>query len=66
MGSCQNKGPFLGALNRCRIIIGTQKGTLILTTTHILRLLGPKTPASVPKSMPLGMLKTLPLPGGRP
>ena len=28
--------PFLGALNnRCRIIIGTEKGTLILTTTHI-------------------------------
>ena len=27
--------PFLGTLNnRCRIIIGTQKGTIILTTTH--------------------------------
>ena len=38
MGSCQNYGPFLGTLNnRCRIIIGTQKGTLILTTTHILQ-----------------------------
>ena len=36
MGSCQNYGPFLGALNnRCRIIIGTQNGTIILTTTHI-------------------------------
>ena len=36
VGSCQNKGPFLGALNnRCRIIIGTQKGTLTLTTTHV-------------------------------
>ena len=36
MGSCQNYGPFLGTLNiRCRIILGTQKGTLILTTTHI-------------------------------
>ena len=36
MGSCQNYGPFLGTLNnRCRIIIGTQKGTLILTTTHM-------------------------------
>ena len=36
MGSCQNYGPFLGTLNnRCRIIIGTQKGTIILTTTHI-------------------------------
>ena len=33
MASCQNDGPFLGPLNnRCRIIIGTQKGT----TTHIL------------------------------
>ena len=39
MGSCQNYGPFLGTLTiRCRIILGTQKGTMILTTTHI----GPK------------------------
>ena len=36
MGGCQNHGPFLGSLNtRGRIIIGTQKGTTILTTTHI-------------------------------
>ena len=29
-------GPFLGTLNnRCRIIIRIQKGTLILTTTHM-------------------------------
>ena len=36
MGGCQNSGPFLGALNiRCRTIMGTQKGTIILTTTHI-------------------------------
>ena len=29
--------PFLGALNiRCRIIIGIQKGPIILTTTHVL------------------------------
>ena len=36
MGSCQNSGPFLGTLNnRRRIIIGTQKGTIILTTTHM-------------------------------
>ena len=28
--------PFLGTLNiRCRIIIGTQKGTIILTTTQV-------------------------------
>ena len=36
MGGCQNSGPFLGTLNiRCRIIIGIQKGTNILTTTHM-------------------------------
>ena len=36
MGGCQNYGSFLGTLNnRCRIITGTQKGTIILTTTHI-------------------------------
>ena len=36
MGGCQNSGPFLGTLNiRCRIIIGIQKGTIILTTTHM-------------------------------
>ena len=36
MGDCQNYGPFLGTLTiRGRIIIGTQKGTIILTTTHI-------------------------------
>ena len=36
MGSCQNRGPSLGTLNnRCRIILGTQEGTIILTTTHI-------------------------------
>ena len=36
MGSCQNYGPFWGTLNiGCRIIIRTQKGTIILTTTHM-------------------------------
>ena len=36
LGSCQNYGPFLGTLNnRVRIIIGTQKGTIILTTAHL-------------------------------
>ena len=36
MGGCQDYGPFLGTLNiRGRIIIGNQKGTIILTTTHI-------------------------------
>ena len=37
MGGCQNYGSFLGTLNiRCRIIVRTQKGTLILTTTHMI------------------------------
>ena len=36
VGGCQNYGPFLGTLNiRCRIIIGTQIGSIILTTTHV-------------------------------
>ena len=36
MGGCQNYGPFLGTQNiRCRTILGTQKGTIILTTTRI-------------------------------
>ena len=36
----QNYGPFLGTLNiRGRIIIGVQKGTTILTNTHMLVLL---------------------------
>ena len=36
MGNCQNDGPFLGTLNnRCRAIIGSQKGTIFLTTTHM-------------------------------
>ena len=36
MGGCQNYSPFLGTLNiRGRIIIGTPKRTIILTTTHI-------------------------------
>ena len=36
MGGCQNYGPYLGTLNiRCRIIIGTQRGTIILTSTHM-------------------------------
>ena len=35
MGGCQSYGPFLGTLTiRFRIIIGIQKGTLLLTTTH--------------------------------
>ena len=37
MGGCRNYLPFWGSLNiRCRIIIGYQKATIILTTTHIL------------------------------
>ena len=36
VGGCQNYGPFLGTQNiKGRIIIGIQKGTIILTTTHV-------------------------------
>ena len=36
MGGCQNYGPLLGSLNtRGRTILRTQKGTIVLTTTHI-------------------------------
>ena len=36
MGGCQNYDAFLGTLNiLCRIIIGTQKGTIILTIPHM-------------------------------
>ena len=35
MGGCQNQGPFSGTLNiRCRIVLRTQKGAIILTTTQ--------------------------------
>ena len=44
------KVPFLGTLNnRCRIIMGTQKGTTILTTTHVvLRWFAVSWPYTVP------------------
>ena len=36
MGGCQNDDAFLGTLNiRCHIIIGNQKGTMILTMPHM-------------------------------
>ena len=36
MGGCQNDSHRLRPLNtRCRIAVRTQKGTIILTTTHI-------------------------------
>ena len=36
MGGCQNYGRCLGTLNiRWRILVRTQKGTIILTTTHM-------------------------------
>ena len=35
MGGYQNSGPLLGPLNTCRIMLRTQKKTIILTTTHI-------------------------------
>ena len=35
VAGCKNFGPFCGPLNiRCRIILRTQKGTIILTTPH--------------------------------
>ena len=35
LGGCQNHGPAMDPLNtRCRILVRTQKGTIILTTTH--------------------------------
>ena len=41
MAGCQNYGPFLGTLNiRGRIIIGIQKGTIILITTHMCMYVG--------------------------
>ena len=37
LGGCQHYGPFLGTLHiRCRTIIGTQKGAVTLTITHIM------------------------------
>ena len=36
MGGYQNYGSWLGRLDaRCRIILRTQKGTMMLTTTHM-------------------------------
>ena len=36
VGRCQNYGPFLGPyFNTAANISGTQKGTIILTTTHM-------------------------------
>ena len=36
MGGCPCYGPFVGTLNtRCRIILRTQRETLILTTIHV-------------------------------
>ena len=47
MGSSLNYGHILGTLNmRCRIILRTQKGTTILTATHI---------AVVPAWAPMGV-----------
>ena len=38
MGGCQNYNPFWGTLSiMCRIRIGTLKGTIILTATHIVK-----------------------------
>ena len=38
LDGCQNFGPSLGTLKiRCCIIVGIQKGAIILTTTHLCR-----------------------------
>ena len=38
MGGCQNYGPFWGTLNiRCHTITRIQKGTITLTTSHIVK-----------------------------
>ena len=51
VGDCQKCGPVLGILNtRCRIIIGTQKGTIILTTTQYM----PLSPLNYMNSQPGG------------
>ena len=59
MGGCQNYGPFLGSYyNTAPIIQGTQKGTLILTTTHIINcMFGTPKPLSPPSGKPLESLK---------
>ena len=37
MDGCQNYGPILDPINtRCRILLSNQKGTKILTTTHMI------------------------------
>ena len=60
MGSCQNYGPFWGTLNnRCRIILGTQTGTLILTTTHIWSLEGLRRTLEVCAGLPCGFRRIL-------
>ena len=39
MGGCQNYDPLWGTLNiGCRILMGIQKGTIVLTTTHVVNL----------------------------
>ena len=36
VGGCQKYGPLWGRLNtRCRILLRTQEGTIILTITHV-------------------------------
>ena len=70
MGGCQNYGPLLGTLNiRGRIIIGIQKGTIILTTTRVrvverqLRLNGVAAVSECPSALQLQQC-TGKIPGG--
>ena len=55
MGGCQNYGPLLGTLNtRCHIIIGIQKRTIILTTTHMVGLCTQKHPPRRARCIAIG------------
>ena len=57
MVGCQNYDLFLGTLNiRCRIIIGTPKGTIVLTTTHMYALNPAQASATSPHQDPGALL----------
>ena len=63
MSSCQNYGAFLGTLNsRRRIILGTQKGTIILTTTHTVWRMSERNSGSMNTGEDLGVRKPSGLP----
>ena len=54
MVGCQNDGAFLGTLKiRCHIVIGIQKETTILTTTHMYKF-AEESMAAILVSEPIG------------